>query len=83
MTNGDLFGSYVKDNLRLRDKDTIGVEIDLIWEWNIYDKLKYTVGAGYMWPGTAIKYQSSYAAGFINQKVNTPWILTSQLMYSF
>ncbi len=83
VSNGDLFGTYVKDNGRLRDKDTIGVEIDLIWEWNIYDKLKYTVGAGYMWPGTAIKYQSSYAANFINQKVNTPWILCSQLMYSF
>jgi len=82
VTHGDLFGSYVTDNLRLRDKDTIGVEIDLIWEWNIYDKLKYSIGAGYMWPGTAIKYQT-ISATQINQKVNTPWILCSQLMYSF
>jgi hypothetical protein len=82
VNHGDLYGTYINDNLTLRDKDTIGVEVDAIWEWNIYDKLKYTVGAGYMWPGTAIKYQT-YSATDRNNKLHAPWIVTSQLIYSF
>ena len=80
VANGDLFGTYVTDNRRLRDKDTIGIEADVYWEWQIYDKLKYSLGAGYMWPGTAIKYQWINGQ---NTKINSPWIITSMLVFNF
>jgi len=60
-----------------RDHKTIGWELDLINEFQIYKQLKYQIGGGFMTRGDALKF------GAAEVKPKTPWIITSRLLYSF
>jgi hypothetical protein len=78
--HGDTFGnSRQSDGLTLKNNSTIGYELDLINEWQVYKNLVFRFGGGVLWAGDALKFYN----GFDNEKPNTPWIITTRLVYSF
>jgi hypothetical protein len=78
--HGNTVGTARKaDGTTLRDDKTIGWEFDLINEFQIYKNLKYTIGGGFMTVGDGLKYWN----GTGNDKPKTPWIIVSDLAYTF
>jgi hypothetical protein len=81
--NGDTFGTRSTLDANgvqsLRNSSTIGYEIDLINEWQVYKNLVFRFGGGVLWAGDALKFWN----GLDNQKPDTPWIITTRLTYSF
>ncbi|MDP3016203.1 MAG: hypothetical protein Q8N70_03910, partial [Deltaproteobacteria bacterium] len=79
--NGNTIGNARKaDLVTLRDDKEIGWEFDLYNEFQIYKNLKYTVAGGFMTKGDGLEFYSP-ATG--NVKPKTPWIIMSNLTYSF
>jgi hypothetical protein len=76
-------------NQVLRNDTTIGWELDLINEIQIYKNLTWFVGGGYMWAGPALDIYNNagstatatWAPANINYK--NPWNITTRLLYSF
>lgn len=79
--NGNTVGTAKKADGTLRDDKSIGWEFDLINEFQIYKNLKYTIGAGFLLPGDALKYWDSDAEK--NVKPDTPWSIISMIIYNF
>lgn len=78
--NGDTFGTSRKaDGVTLQDEKTVGWEFDLYNEFQIYKNLKYTIAGGVMTVGDAFKFWD----GTGNDKPKTPWIITTNLTYTF
>jgi len=64
-----------------RNDGTIGVEFDLINEFNIYKNLKFDVGLGYLIAGDAMDYFNVTTGR--NKSGDDPWVLITKLTYSF
>jgi hypothetical protein len=64
-----------------RDDKTIGFEVDVINEINIYKNLKFDVGFGYLFAGDALDYFD--AATGRNKAGDDPWALVTRLTYTF
>jgi len=80
--NGNTIGNARKTGTSLpRDDKTIGFEVDLINEINIYKNLKWDIGLGYLFAGDALEY-FDLATGR-NKEGKDPWALTTRLTYSF
>jgi hypothetical protein len=79
--NGNTAGDAVKANGRPRDDKSIGWELDLINEINIYKNLLWKVGAGMLFAGDALDQWSG--VGVVNGSPKNPWILETTLTYSF
>jgi len=80
--HGNTVGTARKaDGTTLRDDKTIGWEVDLINEFQIYKNLKYTIGAGVLFPGDGLKYWDSATSS--NDKPKTPWSIISMIIYNF
>jgi hypothetical protein len=74
-TNGDTFGSSVKyiqthvtsnggtAPMMLRDNNNIGWEFDLLNEIQIYNNLRFFVGAGYLFAGDALDVAMQHRGG--------------------
>ncbi len=78
--NGDTFGTARKaDGVTLSDEKSIGWEFDLYNEFQIYKNLKYTLAGGVGVAGDAFKFWD----GTSNDKPKAPWIITSNLTYTF
>lgn len=78
--NGNTVGTARKaDGTTLRDDKSIGWEVDLINEIQIYKNLKYTIGAGILFPGDGLRYWD----GTGNDKPKTPWAVLTNLTYTF
>lgn len=77
--NGDTFGTSRKADGTLKDEKTIGWEFDLYNEFQIYKNLKYVIAGGVMTVGDAFKFWD----GTGNDKPKTPWIITTNLTYTF
>jgi len=78
--NGDTFGtSRNYTGIALQNNSTIGYEVDLVNEWQIYRNLALRFSGGVMWTGDALKFWNGYS----NEKPNTPWIVVTRLVYSF
>jgi hypothetical protein len=77
--NGDTFGSSREVTGALKDKDNIGIELSMISEHQIYKNLKFSWAGGYLAAGDALKYWN----GFENKDPKDPWIITTNLTYSF
>jgi hypothetical protein len=81
--NGNTFGtaqssSTAKD---LRDDKTIGWELDLVNEFQIYKNVIYYVSGGVLKPGKSLEFWNSTTLD--NVKPKTPFIITTCLKYSF
>jgi hypothetical protein len=85
-THGNTLGNAVKvqGSPLLRDDSTIGIELDLINEMQIYNNLKFTVGAGYLIAGDALDINNGSASGRgVNRAAANPWAVRTRLMYTF
>lgn len=78
--NGNTIGNARTAAGRPRDDKTIGWEIDLINEINIYKNLKWDIGLGYLFAGDALDYNVS---GNVNKSPKDPYIVLTKLTYSF
>ncbi|MBS3907277.1 MAG: hypothetical protein KGZ49_09605 [Syntrophaceae bacterium] len=65
---------------RPRDDKSVGWEIDLINEINIYRNLKWDIAFGYLFAGDALDYNVS---GNVNKSPKDPYALTTRLVFSF
>jgi len=85
--NGNTFGTAMKNpaaaaaNRQLKDDSTIGWELDLINEIDIYKNLKFFAGFGYLFAGDALDLYVSSASKNFSPK--NPWNLTTRLLYTF
>jgi len=83
--HGDTFGTSVHDPSDLdsarKNNSTIGWEFDLYNEFQIYKALKWTVAGGYMVAKDAFKFVDFQEER--NKKPNNPWIITTNLTYTF
>ncbi|MEW6376647.1 MAG: hypothetical protein AB1502_12760 [Thermodesulfobacteriota bacterium] len=80
--HGNTIGTARKADLTtLRDDKEIGWEFDLINEFQIYKNLKYTIAGGFMTKGDGLEFYDSTLS--TNVKPKTPWIIMSNLTYSF
>ena len=83
--NGNTFGTARVGGVTtgaLKDDSDIGFELDLINEIQIYKNLKYTIAGGILFAGKALDlFTGVNATGNLSPK--NPWIITSNLTYSF
>jgi len=88
--NGDTFGNAISYSpitgiSSLKDEKSIGWEIDLINEIQIYKNLKLTAAGGYMFAGKAMDQWTGTGFGIfpLNDEIKNPWALMWNLTYSF
>ncbi|MGO8987831.1 MAG: hypothetical protein ACLQGU_18005 [bacterium] len=96
-THGDTFGSAVKFNGLNQDNQTIGVELDIMQDLQIYKNLRFWMGWGILFPGPAMKINASsgwnvlipgapsnysFLPG-INKLPENPWAFRTRLIYTF
>ncbi len=80
--NGNTMGNARMTGTSLpRDDKTIGFELDLINEIQIYKNLQWNIGFGYMFAGKALDYFSLAKSKNIDGK--DPWAFVTRLTYSF
>jgi hypothetical protein len=80
-SHGNTLGDAVKSGTAiLRDDKTIGWELDLIQDIQIYNNLKWSIGLGYMFAGKAL---DQWGPNVINDSPKNPWILATKLRYDF
>ena len=79
--NGNTIGNAVKTNGLPRDDQDIGWEIDWFNTLQIYKNLSFQFGFGILFAGDAMDYRVGTTN--TNKSPNTPWVVTSNLTYSF
>ena len=65
----------------LRNDSTIGHELNLINEWQIYRNLTFKFWGGYMWAGDAMDIFNPVTGS--NFSMHNPWAVRTRLMYTF
>jgi hypothetical protein len=82
-SHGNTLGTALKaDGVTPRDDKTIGWELDLINEFNVYANLKFDVAAGFLIvQGDALDFWNAGTAS--NDSFKKPWALSTRLTYSF
>jgi hypothetical protein len=80
--HGNTLGNAVRPTGVLRDDKTIGWELDLINDINIYNNLTWSIGFGWLFAGKALD-QVGHVAPIRNYSPDDPWILATKLKYSF
>jgi hypothetical protein len=85
--HGNTLGDAVKGttwgNWSNRDDKTIGFELDLIQDIQIYKNLKWSIGAGILFAGDALDQCVNEAVVPRNKGPKDPWILATKLRYDF
>jgi hypothetical protein len=95
--HGDTFGSAVKFNGLNQNNQTIGVELDIMQDLQLYKNLRFWMGFGYLFAGSALKINASSgwdAVGIgthsnfsllpgINKTPENPWAFRTRLIYTF
>ena len=65
----------------LRNNGTIGWELDIIGEWQVYKNLSFKASFGYLWAKDALKFWNPVTG--TNEKPDNPYVLFTNLNYSF
>jgi hypothetical protein len=80
--HGNTFGNAVRvqGSTMLRDDKSIGWEMDLLNEIQIYNNLRWFIGAGYLFAGDALDVKMSVGG---NRAATNPWAVRTRLMYTF
>ncbi|HXX35880.1 MAG TPA: hypothetical protein VEM15_15530, partial [Thermodesulfobacteriota bacterium] len=95
--HGDTFGTAVKPNGFNKSGDTIGLELDLMNDIQIYKNLRFWMAFGYLIPGPALNINASSgwdALGIgthsnfsflpgVNKTPENPWAFRTRLIYTF
>jgi len=79
--HGNTVGDAVKLTGRRRDDKTIGWELDLINEINIYKNLKWDIYGGLLFAGDAM--DQKIAGVNLNDSPKNPWLIGTKLRYDF
>ncbi len=79
--HGNTVGNARKTTGQLRDDKTIGWELDLINEINIYKNLKWDIYGGILFAGDAL--DQWVGVGVNNESPNNPWLIGTKLRYNF
>jgi hypothetical protein len=80
--NGNTIGNAVKTGTTIpRNDSDIGWEFDLFNEVQLYKNLKFAFGGGILLAGDAMDYRVGTTT--TNKSPKNPWIITSNLTYSF
>jgi hypothetical protein len=92
-THGNTLGSAMKypgtTLSYLRDNSSIGWEVDLINEIWIYQNLRWFIGGGILWAGSALDVSRNCnpnpagAPIYYNARPSTPWAVRTRLQYTF
>jgi hypothetical protein len=80
-TNGNTLGNAVKADGTPRDDKSIGWELSLINDIQIYKNLNWKVGAGILFAGDAL--EQNVAGTTTNKKPANPYMLSTVLTYNF
>ena len=78
--HGNTFGNAHDANDELRNDRKIGWETDLVNEIEIYKNLKFAIGFGHLWAGSAMDL---YNGAGENYSPKNPWQITSNMTYFF
>ena len=78
--NGNTWGNARTEAGDLRNDKKIGWELDLVNEIDIYKNLKFAIGVGYLWAGSAMDLWNGLDANF---SPKNPWQITSNMTYFF
>jgi hypothetical protein len=81
--NGNTIGNALRSDGRPRDDSLVGWEIDWFNTLQIYKNLSFQFGVGVLFAGDAMDYAVIGAAAGTNKSPSTPFVLTSNLTYSF
>jgi hypothetical protein len=85
--NGNTLGNAFKfpgtASTLLRNDDIIGLELDLLNEFQIYNNLRFFVGAGYLFAGDATDVGRIANGVGVNRHIANPWALRTRLQYTF
>jgi hypothetical protein len=79
--NGDMLGTTRKSNGLPEDNDDVGWEIDWFNTFSIYKNLTFQFGGGYLFAGDAMNFFDPLGPG--NGSTKNPWVITTNLTYSF
>jgi hypothetical protein len=80
--NGNTFGTAIDFLGRRKDDDTIGVELDMLNEFQLYKNLTFKLFGGYLFAGSAMDFNSGNPlAG--NFSMHNPWAVRTRLLYTF
>jgi hypothetical protein len=79
--HGNTIGNAVTAAGRPRNDSDIGWEIDWLNTLKIYKNLSFGFGFGILFAGDAMDYYSG--VGTTNDSPKNPWVLTTNLTYSF
>jgi hypothetical protein len=82
-THGNTLGNAIKYKgaSLLRDDNSIGFELDLMNDIQIYDNLRFWIGAGYLFAGNALDINN--AGTGLNRAATNPWAFRTRLIYTF
>jgi hypothetical protein len=80
--NGNTFGNSLTSGGTLRDSDTIGIEINMLNEIEIYKNLTFKIFGGYMFAGNAMNRDLG-AGNDRNAHIENPWAIRTRLLYTF
>jgi hypothetical protein len=79
--NGNTFGTAVNADGTYRNDATIGWELDLINELQIYKNLKWEIAGGVLFAGDAMDFKRTGVND--NASMNNPWAITTRFTYNF
>jgi hypothetical protein len=81
--HGNTLGNAVKYQgaSLLRDDNSIGFELDLMNDIQIYNNLRFWVGVGYLFAGNALDINNAGLG--LNRAATNPWAVRTRLMYTF
>jgi hypothetical protein len=79
--NGNTIGTAVNANGTFRDDKSIGWELDLVNELQIYKNLKWEIAGGILFAGDAMEFKRTGVNA--NDKMNNPWAILTRLTYNF
>jgi hypothetical protein len=79
--HGDTFGTALKSTGggQFHDGNSVGWELDLYNEFQLYKNLNFVVAGGYLWAGSAMKFNYQNTTS----NYNNPWMITTALTYNF
>jgi hypothetical protein len=81
--NGNTIGNALKTDGNPIDDNDIGWEIDWLNTLKIYKNLTFGFGFGILFAGDAMDYGVVGAAAGTNKGPKNPWVITTDLTYSF
>jgi hypothetical protein len=80
--NGNTFGNALTSAGTRRDDNTIGIELDMLNEIELYKNLTFKIFGGYLFAGEAMNMDLG-AGNDRNANMRNPWAIRTRLLYSF